>query len=61
MRRGGALLRFGAFARFSPDSARTKIPSAKMAAIQKINRAALDIFIILVFSCASVRDLSNRS
>ena len=42
-------MRFGAFARFSPDSARTKIPSAKIAATQKINRAALDIFIILAF------------
>jgi hypothetical protein len=41
-------LRFGAFARFSPDSARTKIPIAKMAVTQKINRAALDIFILLI-------------
>jgi len=40
-------LRFGAFARFSPDSARTKKPIAKMAVTQKINRAALDIFILL--------------
>jgi hypothetical protein len=38
---------FGAIARFWTDSARTKIPSAKTAAIQKINRAALDIFILL--------------
>jgi hypothetical protein len=43
----GALFVFGAVPRFWPDSARTKIPSAKMAAIQKINRAALDIFITL--------------
>ena len=35
--------------RLSPDSARTKNPSAKMAVTQKINRAALDIFILLVF------------
>jgi hypothetical protein len=34
--------------RLSPDSARTKNPSAKMAVTQKINRAALDIFILLV-------------
>ena len=27
-----------------------------MAATQKINRAALDIFILLVLSCASLRD-----
>src|ERR1700749_3105845 len=42
------------FARFSLDSARTKIPSAKMAASQKINRAALDIFIMFVLFYASV-------
>jgi hypothetical protein len=41
---------FGEVARFPPDSARTKIPSAKMAATQKINRAALDIFILWFFS-----------
>ena len=41
-----------------PDSARTKIPIAKMAATQKINRAALDIFIMLVFFLrASVTNL----
>jgi len=39
--------------RLSPDSARTKNPSAKMAVTQKINRAALDIFILLVLFCAS--------
>jgi hypothetical protein len=39
---------FSAVVRFWPDSARTKIPSAKTAATQKINRAALDIFILLV-------------
>jgi hypothetical protein len=39
---------FAIFARFSLDSARTKIPIAKMAASQKINRAAFDIFIVLV-------------
>ena len=36
------------FARLSPDSARTKNPSAKMAVTQKIKRAPLDIFILLV-------------
>jgi hypothetical protein len=46
--RKGALFVFAIFARFSLDSARTKIPIAKMAASQKINRAALDIFILLV-------------
>ena len=45
----GALLVFAVFARFSLDSARTKIPIAKMAASQKINRAALDILILLFF------------
>ena len=49
---GGALFAFAAFARFSLDSARTKNPSAKMAVTQKINRAALDIFILLVLFCA---------
>ena len=61
---GGALFVFGAFARFSPDSARTKIPIAKMAATQKINRAALDIFILLIlFYAPAFRDflVSNRS
>ena len=47
--RKGALLVFAIFARFSLHSARTRIPIAKMAASQKINRAALDIFILLVF------------
>jgi hypothetical protein len=47
--RKGALFVFAIFARFSLDSARTKIPIAKMAASQKINRAALDIFILLFF------------
>ena len=46
--RKGALFVFALFARFSLDSARTRIPIAKMAASQKINRAALDIFILLV-------------
>jgi hypothetical protein len=48
------------FARFSLDSARTKIPIAKMAASQKINRAALDIFILLVLFYAPVSDLLFR-
>jgi hypothetical protein len=52
--RNGTLFLFGAFARFSPDSARTKIPIAKMATTQEINRAALDVFILLVFLRASV-------
>ena len=47
--RKGALFVFPIVARFSLDSARTKIPIAKMAASQKINRAALDIFILLFF------------
>jgi hypothetical protein len=62
--RKGALLVFSIFARFSLDSARTKIPIAKMAASQKINRAALDIFILFVlFLCASIGDfvVSKRS
>jgi hypothetical protein len=62
--RKGALFVFATFARFSLDSARTKIPIAKMAASQKINRAALDIFILLVlFLCASIGDfvVSKRS
>jgi hypothetical protein len=50
--RNGALFVFAIFARFSLDSALTKNPTAKMAAIQKINRAALDIFILLVLFCA---------
>jgi hypothetical protein len=44
--RKDAFLVFSVFARFSLDSARTRIPTAKMAASQKINRAALDIFIL---------------
>jgi hypothetical protein len=47
--RKGALFVFAIFARFSLDSARTKIPIAKMAVSQKINRAALDIFILVLF------------
>jgi len=46
---------FVVFARFWPDSARTKIPRAKMAAIQKMNLAAFDIFIVFVLFYASVR------
>jgi hypothetical protein len=64
MRMGGALFVVALFARFSLDSARTKIPIAKMATSQKINRAPLDIFILLVlFLCASIRDfvISKRS
>ena len=54
---------FSAVVRFWPDSARTKIPSAKTAATQKINRAALDIFILLVlFYAPALRGfMSNRS
>jgi hypothetical protein len=62
--RKGALFVFAIFARFSLDSARTKIPIAKMAASQKINRAALDIFnTVGLLLRASVRDflVSNRS
>jgi hypothetical protein len=44
--------------RLSPDSARTKNPSAKMAVTQKINRAALDIFILLVFFYAPASGIS---
>jgi hypothetical protein len=40
------------FARFSPDSARTKTPVAKMAATQKINLTAFDIFMLPVLFCA---------
>jgi N-formylglutamate amidohydrolase len=56
--RKGALFVFAIFARFSLDSARTKIPIAKMAASQKINRAALDIFILLVFFYAPAFGIS---
>jgi hypothetical protein len=45
MRKGGALFRPGMLVRFSPDSARTKNPTAMIAVTQKINRAAFDIFI----------------
>src|SRR5262245_11003584 len=53
--RKSALLVFAVFARFSLDSARIKMPIARMAASQKINRAALDVFILLVLFYASVR------
>ena len=56
--RKGALFVFAIFARFSLDSARTKIPIAEMAASQKINRAALDIFILLVFFYAPASGIS---
>src|SRR6476620_463740 len=56
--RKGALFVFAIFARFSLDSARTKIPIAKRAASQKINRAALDIFILLVFFYALASGIS---
>jgi hypothetical protein len=52
---GGAPFVFVVFARFWPDSARTRHPTAKIAASQKINRAAFDIFILLVLFYASVR------
>jgi hypothetical protein len=55
MRMGGAPFAFAVFARFWPDSARTRHPTAKMAASQKINRGAFDIFILLVLFYASVR------
>jgi hypothetical protein len=58
MRMGGALFVLGIRALFWPDSARTKIPIAKMAATQKINRAALDIFILLVLFYASASGIS---
>jgi hypothetical protein len=48
----------GALAPLWPDSARTKIPIAKMAVTQKINRAALDIFILLVFFYAPASGIS---
>ena len=56
--RKGALFVFGVFARFSLDSARTKIPIAKMAVTQKINRAALDIFILLILFYAPAFGIS---
>jgi hypothetical protein len=49
MRKGPPFV-FSAFARLSPDSARTKNPTAKMTTTQKINLAALDIFILVFFS-----------
>jgi hypothetical protein len=58
MRIDGALFVFGIRALFWPDSARTKIPSAKIAATQKINRAALDIFILLVLFYAPAFGIS---
>jgi hypothetical protein len=62
MRKDGALCRLGMLARFSPDSARTKKPIARMAVTQKINRAAFDIFIrVLVFLRASNPDLFNEA
>jgi len=56
--RKGALFMFAIFARFSLDSARTRIPIAKIAASQKINRAALDVFILLVFFYAPASGIS---
>jgi hypothetical protein len=56
--RNGALFVFAIFARFSLDSALTKNPTAKMAASQKSNRAALDIFIMLVLFCAPAFGIS---
>ena len=56
--RKSALLVFVVFARFWPDSARTRHPTAKMAASQKINRAAFDIFILLVFFYAPAFGIS---
>jgi hypothetical protein len=50
-----ALFVFVVFARLWPDSARIRNPTAKMAASQKINRAALDVFIVLLLFYASVR------
>jgi cytochrome b561 len=58
MRSGGALLLLGTLALLWPDSARTKNPIAKMAANQKINRAALDIFILVVLFCAPAYGIS---
>jgi hypothetical protein len=62
--RKGALFVFAIFPRFSLDSARTKNPSAKMAVTQKINRAALDIFILFILFYAPALVISlcrNRS
>ena len=55
---GGALFVLGIRALFWPDSARTKNPIAKMAATQKINRAALDIFILLILFYAPAFGIS---
>ena len=51
----------GTLALLWSDSARTKNPIAKMAATQKINRAALDIFILLVLSCAPAYGILCRT
>jgi hypothetical protein len=62
--RKGALVVFAIFARFSLHSARTRIPIAKMAASQKINLAALDIFILFILFYAPALVISlcrNRS
>ena len=56
--RKGALFVFPILARFSLDSALTKIPIAKMAASQKNKRAALDIFIVLVLFYAPAFGIS---
>jgi hypothetical protein len=48
----------GALALLWPDSARTKTPIAKMAVTQKINRAALDIFILLILFYAPAFGIS---
>ena len=50
MRNGAALLVLGTLARFWPDSARTKKAVATMTVTQKINLAAVDIFILLALS-----------
>jgi hypothetical protein len=58
MRSDAALFVLGIRALFWPDSARTKNPIAKMAATQKINRAALDIFMLLVLFYAPASGIS---
>src|SRR5882724_9269194 len=58
MRMGGALFVWGVLALLWPDSARTKNPIAKMAVTQKINRAALDIFILLILFYAPAFGIS---
>jgi hypothetical protein len=58
------LFAFVVLARFWPDSARTKNPTAKMTVTQKINRAGFDIFILVFpFSAPALRIVSyiNRS